>query len=153
MLDVGEKPADFVIADQSGAEVAWSSFRGRPVIVFCYPRASTPGCTTEACAFRDASAAFAALGFAVVGLSPDAPKRQAGFASKYDLAMPLLCDADRTVLDAWGVFGEKKMYGKVVHGVVRSTFWFDADGRVVKRWSPVKVAGHVDAVLAAIGGR
>lgn len=153
MLDVGEKPADFVLVDQNGAEVAWKSFRGRPVVVFCYPRASTPGCTTEACDYRDHSAAFASQGVAVVGLSPDAPKRQASFGIKYALTMPLLCDPDRKVLDPWGVFGEKKMYGKTVHGVIRTTFWFDADGRVVQRWSPVKVAGHAAAVLAAITKR
>ena len=150
MLDVGDVPADFELQDQAGNPVRWADHRGRPVVVFFYPRADTPGCTKEACAFRDLSAAFAAKGAAVLGVSGDTVKKQASFHAKYGLTYPLLADPERKILEAWGVYGEKKMYGKPVMGIVRSTFLFDADGRVSRRWSPVKVDGHVDAVLAAL---
>ncbi|MCB9689994.1 MAG: peroxiredoxin [Alphaproteobacteria bacterium] len=150
MLDVGEKPADFELQDQQGNTVAWSSLRGRKVVFFFYPKADTPGCTKEACAFRDLRAAFEAKGVAVYGVSGDSVKRQSSFDTKYGLGLPLLADPDRSLLEAWGVLGEKKMYGKTVKGIIRSTFLFDEDGAVVKRWSPVKVDGHADAVLAAV---
>lgn len=150
MLDVGDRPADFALADQDGKTVRWDSFRGHPVVVFFYPKADTPGCTKEACAFRDLSAAFAAKGAAVVGVSADPVKRQLAFHTKYALGLPLLADPEHVILDPWGVYGEKKLYGKPVKGIIRSTFLFDGDGRVVRRWSPVKVDGHVDAVLAAL---
>lgn len=150
MLDVGDVPADFELQDQNGNMVQWSDFRGRPVVVFFYPKADTPGCTKEACAFRDLSAAFAAKGAAVIGVSADTVKKQAAFDEKYALNLPLLADPERKVLESWGVYGEKRMYGKPVKGIIRSTFLFDAAGAVVRRWSPVKVDGHVDAVLAAL---
>lgn len=149
MLDVGDKPADFELQDQQGNAVAWSSLRGRKVVFFFYPKADTPGCTREACAFRDLKAAFDAKGVAVYGVSADSVKRQSSFDTKYGLGLPLLADPDKVVLEAWGVYGEKKMYGKTVKGIVRSTFLFDEDGAVLRRWSPVKVDGHADAVLAA----
>jgi peroxiredoxin Q/BCP len=152
MLKPGDRPADFTLQDQEGREVAWSSFRGAPVVVFFYPKADTPGCTREACGFRDLRAEFAALGVAVVGVSADPVKRQAGFARKYELGFPLLADPERAVIEPWGVWAEKKNYGKAYMGIVRSTFLFDRDGRVVRAWSPVKVDGHVEAVLEAARG-
>ena len=150
MLDVGEAPADFVLKDDHGQLVAWKSLRKRPAVVFFYPRASTPGCTREACAFRDLGAAFAKLGVAVLGISGDSVAAQAKFRDAQGLTYPLLSDPDHVVLDAWGVYGEKKLYGKTVNGIVRSTFLFDGAGKVIKRWSPVKVDGHADKVLAEV---
>lgn len=150
MIAVGDVPAEFTLDDQDGRPVAWSSLRGRPVVVFAYPKADTPGCTREACAFRDLRAEFEAAGVAVYGLSADPVKRQAAFRAKYELPYPLLADPEKRVLTAWGIWGEKKMYGKTVHGIVRTTVWFDGEGRVRHVWSPVKVDGHVDAVLAKV---
>lgn len=150
MIAVGDVPGDFTLPDQTGAQVAWASFRGRPVVVFFYPRADTPGCTREATAFRDLRGELDAAGAAVIGISGDTVKRQAAFADKYTLGLPLLADPDRVVLEAWGVYGEKKMYGKVTRGIIRTTVLFDAEGRAAHVWSPVKVDGHVDAVLARV---
>ncbi len=149
MLEPGQTPADFTLLDQTGAPVAWSSLRGRPVVVFFYPKASTPGCTQEACDFRDLRGTFDALGVTVIGASADAPKSQARFAEKQALPFPLLSDPEHVVLVPWGVWGKKKLYGKDYDGIVRTTVLFDAQGKVVQVWSPVKVAGHVDAVAAA----
>lgn len=149
MLTEGDVPADFTLPDHTGQLVRWADLRGAPVVVFFYPKASTPGCTQEACAFRDLASEFAALGVRVLGMSADTVARQANFASKQGLSYPLLADPDRVVLDAWGVWGEKQMYGKTFEGIVRSTFLFDADGKVERAWPKVKVKGHVDEVLAA----
>lgn len=150
MLDLGDKPADFTLADDQGQPVAWSAQRGRPVVFFFYPKASTPGCTQEACEFRDLQAEFDAAGARVFGVSADSVRRQAGFRAKFGLSMPLLSDPDRVVLDAWGVWGAKKLYGKSYEGIVRSTFLFDGDGVARRIWRGVKVAGHADEVLAAV---
>lgn len=150
MIGVGDVPADFTLPDSTGAPVAWSSFRGSLVVVFFYPRADTPGCTKEACAFRDLRAEFAAAGAAVIGISGDTVKKQAAFVDKYSLGLPLLADPDHVVLEPWGVYGEKKMYGKTTYGIIRTTVLVDRDGRVAHVWSPVKVDGHVDAVLAHV---
>lgn len=150
MLEPGDKPADFTLSDADGNPVPWSSFRGRPVAVFFYPKANTPGCTKEACAFRDLAGEFEAAGAAVVGVSADSPKRQANFREKYDLHMPLLSDEDHVILEPWGVWAEKRNYGKTYMGIVRSTFLFDSEGVVRKVWPSVRVAGHADEVLAAV---
>lgn len=149
MLDVGDTPEDFTLLDQHGQEVAWASYRGKPVVVFAYPKASTPGCTTEACGFRDLKADFAALGVEILGLSADSVKRQANFADKQGLTYPLLSDPDLVILKPWGIWGEKKNYGRTYEGIHRSTFLFDAEGVVVRAWPKVRVKGHVDEVLAA----
>lgn len=149
MLEVGDKPEDFVLRDQDGEEVRWSSFRGRPVVVFFYPKASTPGCTKEACAFRDLAAEFDAVGAAVIGVSADSVRRQGNFRDKHNLNMPLLSDEERTVIEPWGVWAEKRNYGRTYMGIVRSTFLFDAEGVLRKVWRNVRVAGHADDVLAA----
>ena len=150
MLEVGAKPEDFTLQDQDGNDVPWSSFRGRPVVVFFYPKASTPGCTTEACAFRDLSGEFDKRGVAVVGVSADTVKRQANFATKYELNMPLLADTERAILEPWGVWAEKKNYGKTYMGIVRSHFIIDEEGKIADtqyKVSPTdSVARAVDAL-------
>lgn len=150
MLAIGDTVADFTLPDQHGQPVRWSDLRGAPVVVFFYPKADTPGCTREACAFRDLSAAFGELGARVIGVSADPVKRQAAFDTKHGLGLTLLADPDRVVLEPWGVYGEKQMYGKTVKGIVRTTVLFDADGRVAHVWSPVKVDGHVEKVLERV---
>jgi thioredoxin-dependent peroxiredoxin len=150
MLETGATPEGFTLKDQQGEDVAWDSFRGKPVVFFFYPKANTPGCTKEACAFRDLAADFDARGVQVVGVSADSVRKQSNFTKKYDLTMPLLSDPDRVILDAWGVWGEKKMYGKTYEGIHRSTFLFDADGTLVHVWPKVKVKGHAEDVLAKV---
>ena len=150
MLSVGDLVEDFELADQTGELISWASLRGSPVVVFFYPKASTPGCTKEALAFQEHLSAFADRNVKVLGASADSIKRQFNFAEKHALQMPLLSDPDRKIIEAWGVWGEKKMYGRTSMGIVRSTFLFDAEGRVLRVWSPVKVAGHVDQVLEAV---
>lgn len=150
MIETGTTVDAFTLRDQAGNDVAWDSFRGAPVVFFFYPKASTPGCTKEACAFRDLTSEFERRGVRVVGVSADSVKRQSNFATKYDLTMPLLSDPDREVLDAWGVWGEKQMYGKTYEGIHRSTFLFDGDGVLVQVWPKVRVKGHAEAVLAAV---
>ena len=147
MLSIGDTPADFTLTDDRGNEVEWSSLRGSPVVVFAYPKANTPGCTKEACAFRDLSAELGALGVRVFGISADSVKAQGSFRDRHGLNMPLLSDPDRVVLEPWGIWGEKKNYGRTYMGILRSTFLFDADGTVAHVWPKVRVNGHVDAVL------
>ncbi|MCO4746374.1 MAG: peroxiredoxin [Proteobacteria bacterium] len=150
MLDVGDKPEDFTLTDDQGNEVVWSELRGSPVVIFFYPKASTPGCTKEACAFRDLSGEFEARGVKVFGASADSAKRQTNFRNKYDLTMPLLCDPDHVILEPWGVWAEKKNYGRTYMGIIRSTFVFDEEGTVRARWANLRVKGHADAVLASV---
>lgn len=147
MLSIGDAPADFTLTDDHGNDVVWSSLRGQPVVVFAYPKANTPGCTKEACAFRDLSAEFGALGVKVFGISADSVKAQGNFRDKHGLTMPLLSDKEHVVLEPWGIWGEKKNYGRTYMGIIRSTFLFDADGKVAHVWPKVRVKGHVDAVL------
>ncbi len=150
MLEVGDTVDAFVLDDQHGQPMRWSELRGRPVVVFFYPKASTPGCTKEACGFRDLAADFDAAGATVLGASADTVKRQSNFALKHDLPMRLLSDPEHIILGPWGVWGPKKLYGKEYEGIVRTTVLFDADGRVAHVWSPVRVKGHVDAVLERV---
>jgi peroxiredoxin Q/BCP len=150
MIAPGDRPSDFTLTDHEGRAVQLSALRGKPVVLFFYPKADTPGCTQEACDFRDQSAAWADAGVTVLGVSADPVKRQASFASKYGLSMPLLADPDRAVLGPWGVWGEKKQYGRTYEGIIRTTVLLDAEGVVAQVWSPVKVKGHVEAVLAAV---
>lgn len=147
MLETGATPEDFTLLDHTGASIDWASFRGQPVAVFFYPKASTPGCTKEACAFTDLTPEFEKLNVAILGVSADSVKRQSNFREKYELSMPLLSDPDHTILAPWGVWGLKKMYGKEYEGIIRSTFLFDADGKVVAAWPKVRVKGHADEVL------
>jgi peroxiredoxin Q/BCP len=147
MLTVGTLPEDVELSDHTGAAVSLSATRGAPAVFFFYPKASTPGCTKEACAFSEMTEAFAALGVRLYGISADSVRRQANFAEKYSLRMPLWSDPDRAIIEAWGVWQEKKNYGRTYMGIVRSTFLFDAEGKLAHVWSPVRVKGHAEAVL------
>ena len=128
-LEVGDKAPSFSLPDANGNKVSLNDYRGRKVIVYFYPAASTPGCTKEACDFRDSLGELDDAGFDVVGISPDKPEKLAKFRDNEKLTFPLLSDPDRKVLTAWGAYGEKKMYGKTVQGVIRSTFVVDEKGK------------------------
>ena len=142
-LQPGDPAPDFTLSDADGNPVSLSGFRGRRVLVYFYPAASTPGCTTEACDFRDNLAELNDAGVDVVGISPDKPAKLAAFRDAEALTFPLLSDPDKQVLTAWGAFGEKQMYGKTVTGVIRSTFLIDPDGRIEEALYNVKATGHV----------
>lgn len=147
MLDVGDTVEPFTLTAHDGTEVSWDDLRGHPVVFFFYPKANTPGCTKEACAFRDLSAEFAKRGVSIYGVSADSITRQKNFVEKYELNMPLLSDPDHEILEPWGIWGDKKMYGKVHQGIHRSTIIFDREGVVRHVWPKVKVKGHAEAVL------
>lgn len=142
-LAVGDKAPDFSLPDADGKTVALSDFAGRKVIVYFYPAASTPGCTKQACDFRDSLAELNEAGLAVVGISPDKPEKLAKFRDAEGLTFPLLSDPDKKVLTAWGAFGEKSMYGKTVQGVIRSTFLVNEKGVIEVAQYNVKATGHV----------
>ena len=139
-LEVGDKAPSFSLPDANGNKVSLNDYRGRKVIVYFYPAASTPGCTKEACDFRESLGELADAGFDVVGISPDKPEKLAKFRDNEKLTFPLLSDPDRKVLTAWGAYGEKKMYGKTVQGVIRSTFVVDEKGRVEVAQYKIKAA-------------
>jgi peroxiredoxin Q/BCP len=149
-LDVGNKAPDFTLPDQDGKPVKLSDFKGKRVVVFFYPKASTPGCTQEACDFRDEVAAFKKKKVVVLGVSKDTPAAQKKFAEKYQLPFPLLCDPGLEVHKAWGVWGEKVMYGKKIMGTIRTTVVVGADGKVEQVLGKVKVTGHVASVLDSL---
>lgn len=149
-LVVGAKAPDFALRDQHDAKVALKDFRGAPVVVYFYPKADTPGCTTQSCALRDAEPELAVLGAAVVGISPDAPAKQKKFDEKYGLGFPLLADEDHAVADAWGVWGEKSMYGKKYQGIVRSAFVVDETGKLAAVFYKVSPKDTVPKVKAAL---
>ncbi|MDQ2958358.1 MAG: thioredoxin-dependent thiol peroxidase [Actinomycetota bacterium] len=142
-LVAGDPAPDFSLPDADGNQVSLADLRGRRVIVYFYPAASTPGCTKQACDFRDNLASFADEGFAVLGISPDKPAKLATFRDNQELTFPLLSDPDRSVLTAYGAYGEKKLYGKEVIGVIRSTFVIDAQGKIELAQYAVKATGHV----------
>lgn len=143
-LSPGDPAPDFTLPDADGNLVRLAELRGRKVVLYAYPAASTPGCTTQACDFRDNLGDLAAAGYAVVGLSPDPPAKLARFRDAEGLTFPLLSDPDKQVLTAYGAYGEKSMYGKTVVGVIRSTFVLDEQGRVTSAAYGVKAKGHVD---------
>jgi peroxiredoxin Q/BCP len=142
-LAVGDKAPAFTLSDADGKTVKLSDFKGRKVVVYFYPAASTPGCTKQACDFRDSLAELNEAGLDVVGISPDKPEKLAKFRDAEGLTFPLLSDPERTVLTEWGAFGEKSMYGKTVQGVIRSTFVVDGKGRIEVAQYNVKATGHV----------
>lgn len=150
MIDVGEPAPSFTLPDQDGEQVALDDLRGRPVVLYFYPKDDTPGCTTQACGIRDEWAEFEAAGAAVFGISPDDVDNHARFAAKYDLPHRLLADPDRQMIDAYDAWGTKKMYGKQFEGVIRSTVLVDREGNVAAVWPKVKPKEHADQVLAAI---
>ncbi|UQX89616.1 thioredoxin-dependent thiol peroxidase [Jatrophihabitans telluris] len=150
-LAPGDEAPVFTLPDAGGESVSLSDFRGRRVILYFYPAASTPGCTTQACDFRDSLDRLAAEGFAVLGISPDAPAKLAKFRDKEGLNFPLLSDSDKSVLTAYGAYGEKKLYGKTVVGVIRSTFVIDAAGKIELAQYAVKATGHVAKLRRDLG--
>lgn len=150
-LAPGDPAPGFTLPDADGKDVSLSSFRGQRLIVYFYPAAMTPGCTREACDFRDSLASLNSAGITVLGISPDQPAKLARFRDKEGLTFPLLSDPGRAVLQAYGAYGEKKLYGKTTVGVIRSTFVVDADGRIEKAMYGVKAAGHVARLRAGIG--
>ncbi len=150
-VGTGDVAPAFTLSDADGNPVSLSDFAGRPVIVYFYPAAMTPGCTTEACDFTTARGSFDGGGYTVLGISPDKPEKLARFRDKEDLSIVLLSDPDRSVMSAYGAFGEKMQYGKTVQGVIRSTFVVGADGRIEQAWRNVKATGHVARVLKELG--
>jgi thioredoxin-dependent peroxiredoxin len=149
MITVGKKAPAFALESSDGGTVKLSDFAGKPVVVYFYPRDNTPGCTVEAEGFRDAYAKFKKLGVALVGISKDSIASHTKFRDKFKLNFPLLSDPDGKMLEAYGAWGDKTMYGKKMKGIIRSTVLLDGDGKVVKHWPKVSVKGHVDEVLAA----
>jgi len=149
--DVGNQAPAFSLPDSTGKAVGLSDFAGRRVILYFYPAAMTPGCTTEACDFNAARADLDTAGYTVLGVSPDAPGRLAKFSSESGLEITLLSDADKTVMQAYGAYGEKQNYGRTVVGVIRSTFIIGPTGIIEKAWRNVKATGHVGRILAELG--
>jgi len=150
-LEVGDKAPEFSLPDADGNTVSLSDYRGRKVIVYFYPAASTPGCTKQACDFRDNLRELNDAGLDVVGISPDKPEKLAKFRDNQQLNFPLLSDPDKKVLTAWGAFGEKTMYGKTVQGVIRSTFLVDEEGRIALAQYNVRATGHVAKLRRDLG--
>ena len=142
-LTAGDTAPDFTLPDADGRPVSLADYRGRRVVVYFYPAAGTPGCTKQACDFRDSLAELNGAGLDVLGISPDKPAKLAKFRDKEGLTFPLLSDADKDVLNAWGTFGEKQMYGKTVTGVIRSTFVIDPEGKIEVAQYNVRATGHV----------
>lgn len=136
-LESGVKAPEFSLKDQHGNEVSLKDFKGRKILIYFYPKANTPGCTTQSCAVEESRPEFEALSTAVIGISPDAVEKQKKFADKFDLKFPLISDEDHKTAAAYGVWGEKKLYGKVYMGITRSSFLIDEDGVVVKSWYKV----------------
>lgn len=149
---IGSKAPDFQLEDHSGRTVSLSQLAGKNVVLYFYPKDDTPGCTVEACNFRDEHSALEKAGAVVLGVSPDDAKRHQKFIAKYNLPFPLLVDPDHKVAEAYGAWGEKSNYGRKFMGIIRSTFLIDAQGKVKHVWPKVKVNGHVNEVLAALTG-
>jgi peroxiredoxin Q/BCP len=151
VVQSGDEAPDFELEDQDGKPVKLSGLRGSPVVLYFYPKADTPGCTTQACGIRDRTGEYEQAGAAVLGVSPDAPKKLRKFADKYSLPFTLLADTEHAVADQYGVWVEKSMYGKKYWGNQRATFIIGADGRVAHVIPKVSPASHDDEVLAALG--
>jgi thioredoxin-dependent peroxiredoxin len=149
-LKPGDPAPSFELPDQSGRPVRLEDFRERKLLVYFYPKADTPGCTTQSCSVRDHLGELEALGAAAVGISPDVPGKQAKFDTKYSLGFPLLSDPDHAVAEAFGVWGERSMYGKKYMGIVRSAFLIDEDGTVADAWYKVSPGDTVPNALAAL---
>ena len=151
-IEAGARAPDFTLVTHEGTSLKLSSLRGQQVVLYFYPKDDTPGCTKEACGFRDATASLAKAGAVVLGVSPDGPESHASFRTKYKLPFTLLCDPDHAVAEKYGAWREKNMYGKKLMGIARSTFLIDTDGRVAKVFKAVKADGHAAQVLAALAG-
>jgi peroxiredoxin Q/BCP len=151
MLAAGDKAPDFTLPDQDGNEVSLSDLKGETVVLYFYPRADTPGCTTQACGIRNRSSEYAEAGVRVIGVSPDEPTALKKFAGKFDLGFTLLGDVDHAVAVAYGAWGEKSMYGKKYMGMLRSTFIVDAKGKIARVFPKVQPKKHDAIVLKALG--
>jgi thioredoxin-dependent peroxiredoxin len=149
MLEPGQQAPDFTLFDQDGEKVALAGLRGQTIVLYFYPRADTPGCTREAIDFTRLRSDFAEAGTAVLGVSADTVKAQESFRNKHELGIPLISDEHHEMLEAYGAWGEKSMYGRSFMGIIRTTVLIGADGRVAKIWRNVRVDGHADEVLAA----
>jgi thioredoxin-dependent peroxiredoxin len=149
-LQAGDPAPDTELQDDQGNPVHLSDFKGKEVVLYFYPKADTPGCTTEACEFRDSLKQFTKRGVVVIGVSPDRPTAQAKFKAKYELTFPLLADTDHALAEAYGVWKEKSMYGRKYMGIERTTFLIGKDGKVKRVFEKVKSAGHAQEVLAAL---
>ena len=150
MIEPGKKAPAFSLPDQAGQTHSLADYAGQPVVLYFYPKDDTPGCTKESCAFQDNLPKFKKSKAAVLGMSMLDSKSKAKFAKKFDLTFPLLADEDHAVMEKYGVWQEKSMYGRKYMGVARTTYLIGADGKVVKRWDGVKVDGHAEEVLAAV---
>jgi len=150
-LQPGTQAPDFTLKDAQGRETALADYRGKNVIVYFYPEAATPGCTTEACDFRDSLASLQGSGYEVLGVSPDAPEKLAKFTGDFSLTFPLLSDEDHSVALAYGAWGEKLVNGEITEGIVRSTVVLDPEGNVTLAQYQVKAQGHVAALKETLG--
>jgi peroxiredoxin Q/BCP len=150
-LSPGDQAPDFTLPTADGGRLSLSDLRGRKVVLYAYPAAMTPGCTTQACDFRDSLASLQGAGYQVVGISPDKPAKLAQFVERDMLTFPLVADEDKAVLTAYGAYGEKQNYGKTVVGVIRSTFVLDEEGRVERALYNVKATGHVAKLRRDLG--
>jgi thioredoxin-dependent peroxiredoxin len=150
-LAPGDPAPDFTLTTDRNERLSLSDLRGRRVILYAYPAAMTPGCTTQACDFRDSLASLQKAGFEVVGISPDTPTQLATFRERDGLTFPLVSDPDKAVLKAYGAYGQKQNYGRTVQGVIRSTFVIDADGKIEKAMHNVKATGHVAKLRRELG--
>ncbi len=150
-LEPGDQAPDFTLTDAEGGEVSLSAMRGQRVIIYFYPAAMTPGCTKQACDFRDSRQDLSDAGITVLGISPDSPAKLAKFRDREELTFPLLADPDKTVLRAYGAYGEKMLYGKKTVGVIRSTFVIAPDGTIERAYYAVKATGHVARLRKDLG--
>jgi peroxiredoxin Q/BCP len=150
-LSPGDQAPDFTLPTADGGQLSLSDLRGRKVVLYAYPAAMTPGCTTQACDFRDSLASLQGAGYQVVGISPDKPEKLAQFVERDAITFPLVGDQDKSVLSAYGAYGEKQNYGKTVVGVIRSTFVIDEEGRVDRVLYNVKATGHVAKLRRDLG--
>jgi len=150
-LEPGDPAPDFALTTDTGETLRLADLAGQRVVLYAYPAAMTPGCTTQACDFRDSLSALKAAGLAVVGISPDSPQKLATFRDRDGLTFPLVSDPDRSVLTAYGAYGEKQNYGKTVMGVIRSTFVIGPDGRIENAFYHVKATGHVAKLRRDLG--
>ena len=151
MLKEGDEAPDFSSKDQNGKDVSLADFKDKRVVLYFYPKDDTPGCTKEACSFRDADEVYRSKGITVLGISTDSEKSHQKFISKFQLPFDLLADVDKKIVEDYGVWGEKSMYGKKYMGTFRKTFLIDGDGKIVKIFEKVDVAAHADEVLEAFG--
>lgn len=149
-LNAGDSAPDFTLPGSGGQDITLSEYRGKNVILYFYPKDDTPGCTKQACAFRNDMAALEALDAVVIGISKDTPAKHDKFIHKYELNFPLASDEDGVVCDAYGVWKEKSMYGKTFMGIERTTFLIDKDGKIAALWRKVKVPGHAGDVRSAL---